>query len=216
MTHKTLPILMKSLQMQAKSQNPPALGTLAVVCHMLCCLPSSLLGKSNVKQILPTLLAGLVYFSKNSNAMAQSEDISTKPTDLLSVVLAALVKILTVSPEDVSERALHSNIRYNHDHSFCRSFHVSQINHQVTKFIGIIIPSLLLLSSPTESSASYIPKQVLVLQCIEIIANHPGARNSVLREKDQVITVLSAVVDHPSLIVRNAVVQARNVWCTLT
>lgn len=108
MTHKTLSILMKSLHMQAKSQNPPALGTLAVVCHMLCCLPSSLLGKSNVKQILPTLLAGLVYFSKNSNAMAQSESISTKPTDLMSVILAALVKILTVSPEDVSEHALHS------------------------------------------------------------------------------------------------------------
>ena len=125
MTHKTLLILMKSLQMQAKSQNPPALGTLAVVCHMLCCLPSSLLGKSNVKQILPTLLAGLVYFSKNSNAMAQSESISTKPTDLLSVILAALVKTLTVSPEDVSEHALHSNIRYNHDHSYCLAVHVS-------------------------------------------------------------------------------------------
>ena len=102
MTHKTLPILMKTLQEQAKSQNPPALGTLAVVCHMLCCLPSSLLGSSNIKQILPTLLAGLVYFSKNSSALAQSESISSKPTDLLSVILAALVKTLAVSPEDVS------------------------------------------------------------------------------------------------------------------
>jgi hypothetical protein len=102
MTHKTRPILMKTLQSQATSQNPPALGTLAVVCHMLCCLPSSLLGSSNIKQILPTLLAGLVYFSKNSSALAQSESISSKPADLLSVILAALVKTLTVSPEDVS------------------------------------------------------------------------------------------------------------------
>lgn len=102
MTHKTLPILMKTLQEQAKSQNPPALGTLAVVCHMLCCLPSSLLGSSNIKQILPTLLAGLVYFSKNSSVLAQKESISSKPADLLSVILAALVKTLAISPEDVS------------------------------------------------------------------------------------------------------------------
>lgn len=102
MTHKTLPILLKALQVQAKSQNPPALGTLAVVCHMLCCLPASLLGHSNVQQILPTLIAGLVYFSKNLNALAQSEMISPKATDVLSTILAALAKILAISPEDVS------------------------------------------------------------------------------------------------------------------
>jgi len=217
MTHKTLPILMKTLQAQAKSQNPPALGTLAVVCHMLCCLPSSLLGSSNIKQILPTLLAGLVYFSKNSSALAQSESISSKPTDLLSVILAALVKTLAVSPEDVSRRlcivifilyCFFSHIRFL---LFAFSLH-----SKLTKFIGIIIPSLLLLSSPSESSEAYIPNQIIVLQCIEIIATNPHARNSVLREKDQVVAVLSAVVDHPSLIVRTAVVQARNVWCTLT
>jgi len=185
MTHKTLPVLLKALQVQAKSQNPPALGTLAVVCHMLCCLPASLLGKSNIQQILPTMVAGLVYFSKNLNALAQSDMISSKPADVLSIILAALIKILTISPEDV------------------------------TKFIGIIIPSLLLLCSSTESSETYIPKQLLVFQCLEIVATHPQARKSILREKDQVVAVLSAVVDHPSMIIRNAVVQVRNVWYTL-
>jgi len=105
MTHKTLPVLLKALKVQAKSQNPPALGTLAVVCHMLCCLPASLLGESNVKQILPTLIAGLVYFSKNLTGLAQSKRISSKPTDLLSIILAALMKILSVSPEYVSRDA---------------------------------------------------------------------------------------------------------------
>ena len=96
------------------------------------------------------------------------------------------------------------------------SFSCLSLHFKLTKFIGIIIPSLLLLSSPSESSEAYIPKQIIVLQCIEIIATNPHARNSVLREKDQVVAVLSVVVDHPSLIVRTAVVQARNVWCTLT
>ena len=138
-----------------------------------------------MKQISPTLIAGLVYFSKNLNALAESELISSKPTDLLNIILAALVKILNVSPEDV------------------------------TRFIGVIIPSLLLLCSPSQTREEYIPKQLLVLQCLETVAAHPQARNSVLREKDQVVAVLSGSVDHPSLIVRNAVVQARNVWFTL-
>ena len=187
LTHKSLPILLGALSLQAKSQNPPAFGTLCVVCHMLCCLPTSLVGEANVKQMLPTVVAGLVYFSKNSSAMAQSEMISSKPASLLSIILAALVKVLTVSPEDA------------------------------TKLVGIIIPSLLLLGSSTmESSERCIPRHLLVFQCLEIVAAHPHARNSVLREKDQVVSVLSAVIDHPSSVIRNAVVQARNVWCTLT
>ena len=101
LTHKTLPILLGALNEQSKSQNPPAMGTLCVVCHMLCCLPTSLLGEANMKQMIPTLVAGLVYFSKNSNAIFQSEMITSKPMKLLSIILAALVKILTVSPEEV-------------------------------------------------------------------------------------------------------------------
>ena len=102
LTHKTLPVLLKALKVQAKSQDPPALGILAVVCHMLCCLPASLLGKSNVQQILPTLVAGLVYYAKNLDALARSEQISPKTMEVLSIILAALVKTLNVSPKDVS------------------------------------------------------------------------------------------------------------------
>lgn len=212
MTHKTLPVLLKALQVQAKSQDPPALGTLAVVCHMLCCLPESILGKSNIQQILPTLIAGLVYFSKNLNVLAQSEMISSKPTDILSIILAALIKILAVSPGDVSAVCVYSCIS---SFRFVSSPHYSSVVNQVTKFIGIIIPSLLLLSSPTVSSETYIPKQLLVFQCLETVAGHPQARNSILREKDQVVAVLSGAVDHPSLLIRNALVQTRNVWYTL-
>ena len=87
---------------------------------------------------------------------------------------------------------------------------------QVSKFVGIIVPSLLILCSQAdELSTGYIPKQLLVLQCLETVATHPHARNSVMREKDQVVAVLSAVVDSPSALIRNAVVQARNVWYTL-
>ena len=102
LTHKTLPILLKALQEQAQSQNPPALGTLTVVCHMLCCLPVQLLGESNVQQFVPTLIAGLVYFSKNVKAWTQSEMIMSRAADVLSVILAALLKLLANSPGDVS------------------------------------------------------------------------------------------------------------------
>ena len=102
MTHITLPVLLEALRNQAESQDPPAMGTLTVVCHLICCLPATLLGTSNFKQIIPTLIAGLVYISKNLNAFTQSDKITPKPSHLIPVVLAALLKILTTSPEDVS------------------------------------------------------------------------------------------------------------------
>jgi hypothetical protein len=108
MTHITLPVILEALRTQAKSQDPPAMGTLTVVCHLICCLPATLLETSNFKQIIPTLIAGLVYFSKNVNAFAQSDIITPKSLNLLSVVLAALLKILTTSPDDVSRIALQS------------------------------------------------------------------------------------------------------------
>ncbi len=103
MTHLTLPALLEALRNQAESQDPPAMGTLTVVCHLLCCLPATLLGTSNFKQIIPTLIAGLVYFSKNMNAFTQSDKITPKSSHLIPVILAALLKILTTSPEDVSK-----------------------------------------------------------------------------------------------------------------
>jgi len=126
MAHKTLPILLKALQAQARSQNPPALGTLAVVCHMLCCLPESILGKTNIRQILPTLIAGLVYFSKNLTGLAQTEAISSKPTDVLSIILAALIKILAVSPSDVSIVAFlyHSEQMFQSYLNLCKMLHI--------------------------------------------------------------------------------------------
>ena len=100
--HKTFPIILKALQDQAQSQNPPALGTLAIVCHMLCCLPAALLGESTVRQFVPTLVAGLVYFSKNVSELDQSEKISPRASAVLLIVLAGLVKLLVNSPGDVS------------------------------------------------------------------------------------------------------------------
>jgi len=183
--HKTLPILLKVLGAQVKYQNPPALGTLSLVCHLICCLPVSIVGASNMSVLLPTMIAGLVYYSKNVNTKPEEGSLAIKLNDILALLLAALVKILSTTPKDI------------------------------TKFVGIIIPSLLLLSSPGGSSLSYVPIQLLALQCLEILTSHPQARNAVLREKDQVAAVLSAVVDHPSMIIRNAVVQVRNVWYTL-
>lgn len=98
--HKTLPILTKTLQEQAKSRSPPALGSLAVVGHMVCSVSQTHLGESKVRQMIPTLIAGLVYFSKNLDIVVQREQTS-KRLDVLSIILAALTKILRISPENV-------------------------------------------------------------------------------------------------------------------
>lgn len=101
-THKTLPTILKALQEQSQSQYPPALGTLAIICHMLCCLPVSVLGGSHVRQFVPTLVAGLVYYSKNTSVLVESEMLSSKASGLLSIVITSLAKMLSNSPDDVS------------------------------------------------------------------------------------------------------------------
>jgi len=185
-SHKTLALLKPVLQEQARTQTPPPLGTLALVCHMICCLPLSLIGSSNMEQLIPTAIAGLVYFSKHTvDATEEEECVSSILYQTLMVILGCLLKVLSTAPQFL------------------------------TRFIGVIIPSLLLLSSPGHTSELYIPAQVLALQCLELISSHPNAQNAVMREKDQVTAMLSGVADHPSSIIRNAVVQTRNVWYTI-
>lgn len=99
--HKTLPILTTTLQEQATSRNPPALGSLAVVAHLLCSVSQTHLGESHIRQMIPTLIAGLVYFSKNLDVLVKY-DTARKGLDVLSIILAAVTKILRISPEDVS------------------------------------------------------------------------------------------------------------------
>ena len=83
-THIVLPIVMDACKKQALSQNPPALGLLAVVCHIVCCIPLQILGEQSTKDLTPTLVGGLVYFTKNVASLQKSERISSKANDLLT------------------------------------------------------------------------------------------------------------------------------------
>lgn len=124
--HKTLPILLNTLLEQSTSQNPPALGSLAVVSHLLCCAPQSHLGESNIRKLIPTLIAGLVYLSKNLDALLQN-DTATKGVSLLSIILAALTKILRTSPENVRTGVILEHFHYfrsaNSHFAFCFQGH---------------------------------------------------------------------------------------------
>lgn len=168
-----------------------------------------------MEQLIPTAIAGLVYFSKHTvDATEEEECVSSILYQTLMVILGCLLKVLSTAPQFVSEHALSVQI------SFLLLMHLTTncillMFYQLTRFIGVIIPSLLLLSSPGHTSELYIPAQVLALQCLELISSHPNAQNAVMREKDQVTAMLSGVADHPSSIIRNAVVQTRNVWYTI-
>ena len=99
--HKTLPILMTSLQEQVTSRNPPPLGSLVVVAHVLCSVSRTHLGESKIQQMIPTLIAGLVYFSKNLHLITGDNEGMTG-ADALSAILGSLIKLLRISPQDVS------------------------------------------------------------------------------------------------------------------
>ena len=86
---------------------------------------------------------------------------------------------------------------------------------KLSRFTGIIISSLLLICAHTTYNDAFFSKQLLALQCLETATKAPSTRNAKLRERDQVVTVLWALVDHPSAIVRQAVVHVRNAWYSL-
>lgn len=178
--------VMKVVGRETHSHNPPPCGALAV-CSILCCFPCSLLNEENKKQIIPMLIAGLVHLSKHVDDMTQTEGLSSNVLDALGLILAALVKILSEE----------------------------HLSNGLGRFICVIVSSLLKLSTREICSDSYFPKQILALQCLENVARAPFSRNTKLRERDLVVAELSTVVDHPSIIVRQAVVHVRNMWYTL-
>ena len=183
---KITPAVMKVVGRETHSHNPPPCGALAV-CSILCCFPSSLLNEENRKQIIPMLIAGLVHLSKHVDDMTQTEGLSSNVLDALGLILAALVKILSEE----------------------------HLSNGLGRFICVIVSSLPKLSTREICSDSYFPKQILALQCLENVARAPFSRNTKLRERDLVVAELSTVVDHPSIIVRQAVVHVRNMWYTL-
>jgi len=183
---KIIPVVMKVVKQEAQSHNPPPSGALAV-CSILSCFPSSLLNEENSKQITPMLIAGLVHLSKHVDEMTQTESLSSNVLDVLGLTLVGFVKILSEE----------------------------HLSNGLGRFIGVIISSLLRLSTREICSESYYPKQLFALQCLENVARAPVSRNTKLRERDQVVAELSTVVDHPSVIIRQAVVHVRNMWYTL-
>ncbi|KAL3805021.1 hypothetical protein HJC23_003249 [Cyclotella cryptica] len=182
--YKTISYALKALQDETRSLNPPALGPLAV-CATLCCLPVSLLSESNLRQMIPILVAGLVHLSKDLSALNDCANSWSSQSDVLGLILAALIKQFALSPEVLA------------------------------RFTSVIISSLTMLCACTKYDDSFFPKQILALQCLENAAKVPSSRNAKLRERDQVVAVLSVVLDHPSVVVRQAVVHVRNVWLSL-
>jgi hypothetical protein len=99
--YKTIPIVVNAAQIEAQSQNPPALSFLAVVAT-LCCLDSTLTSEANFQAMVPTLVAGLVHLSKDLEALTCQDELSSNLSDVLGMILAAIIKLYELSPQCVS------------------------------------------------------------------------------------------------------------------
>lgn len=213
---KTASTVIKVVQEEAQSPNPPSYGPLAV-CSILCCFPSSLLSEASCKQLLPMMIGGLVHLSQHLATANQAASLPPNILDVLGINLAALVKILSSTPEVVSAFVLKSFLIIcvcSFWSNLTRS-NFLLILQQLTRFTGVIISSLLRLCACTYGDELFFPKQLLALQCLENVVKAPYSRNAKLRERDQVVNALSTVVDHPSAIMRQAVVNVRNIWFCL-
>lgn len=85
----------------------PSMGALVMACHIVCCTPLVVVGEQRAKELINMIARGFVEFA---DAYAQTRAKVSNETssqfgdwnDLMSGLLAAVLKFFSVSPDDVS------------------------------------------------------------------------------------------------------------------
>ena len=85
---------------------------------------------------------------------------------------------------------------------------------QVMPYIAGLIPNLLVVCN-SSSQEGDVPCQLLALQCLVAVTHLPSAQRICKANKLTVSSGLGELMDHPSLILRQAAVETRNTWYIL-
>ena len=114
MVHNALPsILAMNASNKAAEAGPlsamsgPPIGALVVACHVVCCTPLVVIGEQRTKELINMIARGFVEFA---NAYANTDTNETNKSsshfggwnDLMSGLLASMLKFFSVSPDAVS------------------------------------------------------------------------------------------------------------------
>jgi len=92
--------------------------------------------------------------------------------------------------------------------------HMRAHSTQVMPYIAGLIPNLLVVCN-SSSREGDVPCQLLALQCLVAVTRLPSAHRICKANKLTVSSGLGELMDHPSLILRQAAVETRNTWYIL-
>jgi Dos2-interacting transcription regulator of RNA-Pol-II len=158
------------------SKQHDSLGLLSAVCHVIC--------SSNLQNVTATNLeaiAGVIAYGLSPAALQVATRVDTSVTEL---VLAALVKLLCVSP---------SSFRNN-------------IHPLVTGTMRAYA------TAGDMERRSEVACKLLALQSLAAIAHMNNSLEILKSVKPAVVSLLGAATNHPSSLLRLAAVEVRNAW----
>lgn len=153
-----------------------SLGLLTTVCHLLCLSDLHNFTATNLESIANVIANGLSLSNLQAAARADAS--------VSMLVLAALVKLLCVSP--------------------------SSLKHSIYRLVTGTMRAYAV-ADELEHRAE-VANKILALQALEVVT-HMGHSPEVLRTvKPAVVSLLGAATDHPSGVLRLAAVEVRNAW----
>ena len=154
----------------------PSIGSIAAISHLVC--------SSNIQNISANHLDAIARLIASGLAPNCLETAVREDTNVIKLVLAALVKILCSSPT-----------------SFGNNVYVL-----VTGTMRAYA------TAGNMGQGSEIACKLLALQALAAIAQMGSATETLRKVKPAVISILGAAMNHPSSLLRHAAVEVRNAW----
>jgi hypothetical protein len=211
LAHGILPIVLSSLQMRSSSIASSDIGTLLCVCHIICCVSVKALGQEKLENLALAIVKGLERVLKELISGDESDLSKLEIVDqLISLLLASLVKLYNQSLSSVCEECCNLSIRSHFQQSNPTFTFFYQ---QIIPHIGTIVPSLLLITL-TMDKVENAPPNLLALQFLLTLAHSTDKRvvHFCKAYKSTVLKHLAQALDNPSSQVRRSAVKTANIW----
>jgi len=174
LTHMTVKRLQFHLEKCNLDRKAPSPGMVATACHIVCSTKPKTISSVSLQVISKTVILAL-----EPDALPSSDEFSLK-----TLLLAAILKLITISPDTISP-----NIAY--------------ITTGIMRTYA---------TAGEPGSTGDITLKLMCLQALQSIARMHHGRDALTQVKPAVVTLLSGAMNHPSAVLRQAVVEVRNTW----
>ena len=179
LTHISVRRILECITNDAKTANHISLGAISAVCYVVCSSSMQHIPPKNHQRIADIVISGLL---PSSLQRAMAIDIGA-----VSLLLAALVKLLSVTPALFQNSIYHVVTGTMHAYAIARHGDDSSMDAETTC-------------------------KLLAFQALASAAQVTNTPKTLLALQPAVVSVLGAAMNHPSGLLRHAAVEVKNTW----